>query len=132
MESSAAKLDVQTLYMGIVTQAITDITSKNVTLDTIFDVSDFFASDHGKMIMDVLDLDYKTIDANCRIAAKRDMALQFIVYRKQGLSDWPIVRRLRISFRDAARYRKEIDIAEVHLKRERQLREKKARRQLGL
>ena len=133
MESGAARQDVTGLYAGIIQQAITDIQTKDVSMETIFDVSEFFASEWGKAVMDMLGVDYRTIDAKCQITAKRKMAERFIDYRKRNFADWQIGHLLKMPRRTFDRYRQELDIAIKHKRREEELREKQeARQPLGL
>ena len=109
MNATAAKQDVQRVYAGIISQMVTDLehpTEKELSMR--LDVYDFLHSDWGKTVLDVLELDYETIDKRVKLTEKMNELHGFYRLVKLGLTNDAIAQQMRLKPEKVAKWRWDI------------------------
>ena len=111
VNAATAKRDVQVIYAGIISQMVTDLEHPNPTakeLSMRLDVYDFLHSDWGKTVLDVLELDYETIDKRVKLTDKMDELHSFYRLVKLGITNDAIAQQMRINPVTVAKWRWDI------------------------
>ena len=108
MNPATAKRDVKTMYAAIVNQAISDMNNPEMYQE----IYEFFVSNHGKGMLEVLGIDFRIIDEKFQVTEKAKLYRQFMKAYNIGLNDIELARHLKWEYRQVVYWRKKFNLPE--------------------